>query len=117
MGCDHRPDGDRVVWVKQLPRGISGALAPIATDMAANSDSTLTNSQRSRRRAATGSRVRIAIVDAAEGNDRRAGALGAEARKRLGMPSFIRRGDGEHLGGSDDPLAAASVNANLECVS
>ncbi len=42
------------------------------------------------------------------------GALGPEARKRLGVPAFEKRRDGEQLGRRDHALAAAPVDANLK---
>ena len=56
----------------------------------------------------------LVIVDAAEGDHRRAGALRAEARKRLRMAALLERGDRQHLGGGDDALAAAAVNSDLQ---
>ena len=65
--------------------------------------------------AAIGSRTRIgAVVDAAERDDRRAGALGAEARERLRVPPLEERRDREQLGGGDDALAATAVDPHLE---
>ena len=55
-----------------------------------------------------------AVVDAAEGDDRRAGALRAEARERLRVAALVEGGDREQLGGRDDALAAAPVDAHLE---
>ena len=47
-------------------------------------------------------------------DDRRAGALRAERRERLRVPALEERRDREQLGGRDDALAAAPVDANLE---
>ena len=55
-----------------------------------------------------------AVVDAAERDDRRAGALGAEARERLRVAALEEGGDREQLGRRDDALAAAAVDADLE---
>ena len=54
------------------------------------------------------------VVDAAERDDRRAGALRAEGRERLRVPALGERRDREQLGGGDDALAAAPVDAYLE---
>src|SRR4249919_1490227 len=56
----------------------------------------------------------LAIVDAAERHDRRAGALGAEARKRLRVLAVEERRDGEQFGCRDDALAATAVDSHLE---
>ena len=53
------------------------------------------------------------IVDAAEGHHGRAGALGAEDGKGLGVATVAERRDGQQLGRRHDPLAAAAVKANL----
>src|SRR3954447_2072162 len=55
-----------------------------------------------------------AVVDPAERDDRRAGALGAEARERLRVAAFEEGGDRQKLGGRDDALAAAPVDADLK---
>src|SRR5207302_8438625 len=49
-----------------------------------------------------------------ERDHRRAGAVGAEAGKRLGMLAFEKGGDREQLGRGHDALAAAAVNPHLE---
>src|SRR3954453_22081958 len=54
------------------------------------------------------------VGDAAERDHRRPGALGAEARERLGVAPFLEGGQREHLGGRDDALAATTVDAYLE---
>ena len=56
----------------------------------------------------------LAVVDPAEGHDRRAGALGPEARERLGVPALEEGGHREQLGGGDDALAAATVDPHGE---
>ena len=56
----------------------------------------------------------LGVVDAAERDDRGAGALRAEARERLRVPALGERRDRQQLGGGDDALAAASVDAHLE---
>ena len=56
----------------------------------------------------------LLVVDPAERDDRRARALRAEARKRLGMLAFEERGDRQQLGGGHDALAATAVNAHLD---
>ena len=55
-----------------------------------------------------------AVVDAAERDDGRTGAFGAERRERLGLPSFEKRRDREQLCCRDDALAATPMNAHLE---
>ena len=71
----------------------------------------------------TRSRVRVGdrlaepdrpVVDPAEGDDRRAGALGAEGRERLGVPALVERRDRQQLGRGDGALAAATVDADGE---
>ena len=54
------------------------------------------------------------IRDAAEGDDRRARALGAEARKSLRVLAFQKRRDGEHLRRRHHALAAAAMYAHLK---
>ena len=54
------------------------------------------------------------LVDAAERDDRGAGALGAEARERLRVAAVAERRDGQQLGGRHHALTAASVDADLE---
>ena len=54
------------------------------------------------------------VAEAAEGDDRRAGPLRAEAGKRLRVPPLVEGGDREQLGGGHHPLAAAAVDAHLE---
>ena len=54
------------------------------------------------------------VVDPAEGDDRRAGALGAERRERLGVAALDERGDRQQLGRGDDALSASPVNPDLE---
>jgi len=56
----------------------------------------------------------LAIVDAAEGHHRRAGALRAEAGKRLRVAALVEGRDGQHVGGGDHPLAAAAVDSYLQ---
>ena len=56
----------------------------------------------------------LAIVDAAEGDHRRADALGAEAREGLRVAALVERGDRQHLRRGDDTLAAAAVDAYLK---
>ena len=57
------------------------------------------------------------VVDPAERDDRRSGALRAERRKRLSLPTLAERRDREQLGGGDDALSAPAVDAHLEHVS
>jgi hypothetical protein len=59
-------------------------------------------------------RADLAIVDPAERDDRRAHALGAEAREGLRVAALVERGDRQHLGRGDDALPATAVDANLE---
>ena len=54
------------------------------------------------------------VSDPAEGDDRRARALGAEAREGLRVPSFPERRDRQQLRGRDHALAAAPVNPDLK---
>src|SRR3954469_11066355 len=54
------------------------------------------------------------VTDPAERHHRRAGALGPEARERLRVAAVEKRGDRQQLGGGDDALAAAAVEANLD---
>jgi hypothetical protein len=56
----------------------------------------------------------LAVVDAAERDDRCAGALRAEARERLRVATLREGGDREELGGGDDALAAAAVKPDLQ---
>ena len=56
----------------------------------------------------------LAVVDAAERDHRRAGALRAEAREGLRMATLRERRDREHLGRRDDSLAAPSVDPDLQ---
>ncbi|HMQ93594.1 MAG TPA: hypothetical protein PKA33_18720 [Amaricoccus sp.] len=56
----------------------------------------------------------LAVGDAAEGGDRRAHALRAEARKGLGVLALVEGRHGEKLGGSHHALAAAAMQTNLE---
>ena len=54
------------------------------------------------------------IVDPAEGDDRCAHPLRAEAREGLRVATLGEGGHRQHLGRGDDALAAAAVEANLE---
>jgi hypothetical protein len=54
------------------------------------------------------------VAQAAERNDRRASALGAETREGLRVPALAKGRNREHLGGRDDALATAAVNSDLE---
>ena len=56
----------------------------------------------------------LLVIDPAERDDGRAGALRAEARERLGVLPLAERGDREHLRGGHYALAAAPVDAYLE---
>ena len=56
----------------------------------------------------------LLVRDAAEGDDRRARALGAEARKGLRVLALEKCGDRQHLRRCDDALAAAAVNSHFE---
>ena len=49
-----------------------------------------------------------------EGRHGRAGALRAEAREGLRVVAFHEARKREHLGGGDDALASAAMNADLE---
>ena len=68
---------------------------------------------------ASGSQDRLAqpdlpVVDAAERDHRRAGALRAEAGEGLRVPALAERGDRQHFRGRHHALAAAAVNPDLE---
>src|SRR5919198_659757 len=54
------------------------------------------------------------VVDAAERDHRRAGALGAEARERLRVAALQEGCGRQQLGGGDDPLPATAVDADLK---
>jgi hypothetical protein len=56
----------------------------------------------------------LLVVDPAERDHGRPGALGAEARERLRMAPFDEGGDGHQLGCRDNALAAAPMDAQLE---
>ncbi len=59
-------------------------------------------------------RADLALVDAAEGHDRRTHALGAEARERLRPAPLVECRKRQQLRGRDDALTAAPVDADLE---
>ena len=54
------------------------------------------------------------LVEAAEGDDRGSGPLGAEAGECLRVLPLVERGDGQQLGGGDDALTSAAVDPDLE---
>ena len=56
----------------------------------------------------------LLVVDAAERDHRRAGALRAEAREGLRVAAFAERRDRQHFRRGHHALAAAAVNADLE---
>ncbi len=56
----------------------------------------------------------LLVVDAAERHHGRTHAFRAEARKRLRVTTFEKRGDREHLGARHDALTSAAVNPDLE---
>src|SRR5579864_4936215 len=56
------------------------------------------------------------VVDAAEGHDGRAHSFGAETGEGLRESAFNESGDGEHLGGRDNALAAPPVDSYLHGV-
>ncbi len=59
-------------------------------------------------------RADIRVVQAAKGHDRRAHALGVEAREGLGVLALQERRHQEHLRGADHALPVAPVDADLE---
>jgi hypothetical protein len=56
------------------------------------------------------------VVDAAEGDDRSAGAFGPEAWERLRVKAVDECGHRQQLGRRDDALAATAVDADGEHV-
>jgi hypothetical protein len=54
------------------------------------------------------------VVDPAERDDRRPGALGGERRERLCLTAFAKGGNREQPRGGDDALPPASMEAHRE---
>ena len=57
------------------------------------------------------------VVDAAERDDRGAGALGAERGEGLRVAALDERGHRQQLGGRDHALTASAMDAHLEHLS